>query len=239
MKTTRLLRYVVGTLTGAATLAVAQAAMAASESQPQNVVSFNVSTNVEVTKDLLAVTLNTTKEGQDPASVQTALKQALDAALVEAKKSAQPGQMDVRTGNFSLYPRYTQQGKISGWHGTAELVLEGKDLPRIAQTAGRIQTLSVAHVTQSLSREAREKVEGEATQRAIANYRARALDYAKQFGSTGYALREVNISSHEQGGPPVPVMRAKTMMAEDASSVPVEAGKGLVTVTVSGSVVLQ
>jgi hypothetical protein len=46
--------------------------------------------------------------------VQTQLKAALDAALAEAKKSAQPGQLDVRTGNFSLSPRYTQ-GRQDQW----------------------------------------------------------------------------------------------------------------------------
>ena len=239
MKTKEMIRLSLGALAGAALLAVSPLAFAAPEAQPQNVVSFNASANVEVTKDLLAITLNTTKEGPDAASVQAALKQALDAALAEARKTVQPGQMDVRTGNFSLYPRYTQQGKISGWNGTAELVLEGRDMPRITQAAGRIQTLSVAHVMQSLSREAREKVEGDATQRAIANYRAKALEYARQFGFAGYALREVNISTHEPGGPPIPVMRAKAMMAAEDAPVPVEAGKGLVTVTVSGSVMLN
>ena len=239
MKTTRLIPCLLGAaLAGAATMASTPAAAAATDSQPQNVVSLTASASVEVPKDVLGITLNTTKEGPDAASVQTALKQALDAALAEARKSAEPGQMDVRTGNFSLYPRYSQQGKISGWNGTAELVLEGKDMSRIAQTAGRIQTLNVAQVVQSLSREARQKVEGEATSRAIANYRAKALDYAKQFGFGGYTLREVNVSTNEAGGPPVPVMRAKAMMAEDAS-VPVEAGKGVVSVTVSGSVTLQ
>ncbi|WP_047197706.1 SIMPL domain-containing protein [Caldimonas brevitalea] len=208
--------------------------------EPQNVVSFSASASIEVTHDLLTVTLSTTKEGADAANVQNALKQAVDAALAEAKKAAQPGQMEVRTGNFSLYPRYSQQGKIASWQGSAELVLEGRDMPRIAQTAGRLTTLTVAGVSQSLSREARQRHEGEATTRAIAAYRAKAQDYAKQFGFASHVLREVNISSNEGGDHYRPMMaRAKAAMAEDASPMPVEAGKGLVTVTVSGSVVLK
>lgn len=207
--------------------------------EPQNVISLDASASVEVMKDQLSVTLHATKEGADAAAVQNALKQAIDAALAEARRSAQPGQMDVRTGNFSLYPRYSQQGRITGWQGTAELVLEGKDMARIAQVAGRLNTVSIANITQSLSREAREQHASEAAARAIANYKAKAQEYAKEFGFAGYVLREVNVSTSEPGGHPQPLMRmAKAAMAEDAA-VPVEAGKAVVAVTVSGSVVLK
>ena len=85
--------------------------------------------SVEVTKDVLAVTFSTTKEGADANAVQAQLKQALDAALAEAKKSgASPGQVDVQTGAFSLFPRYTNKGGISGWQGTAELIVDGRDM---------------------------------------------------------------------------------------------------------------
>ena len=67
---------------------------------------LSASASVEVAKDLLAVTFSTTQEGTDANAVQAQLKQALDAALAEAKKAARPGQVDVQTGNFSLYPRY-------------------------------------------------------------------------------------------------------------------------------------
>ena len=69
---------------------------------------------VEVQQDLLVLNLATSKEGTDAAAVQAQLKQALDAALAEAKRNAQPGQLDVRTGPFGLYPRYGKEGKING-----------------------------------------------------------------------------------------------------------------------------
>ena len=94
---------------------------------PQNVLQLSASGQVEVQQDLLSLSLTTTREGSDANAVQSQLKTALDAALAEARKAAQPGQMDVRTGNFSLYPRHGRDGKISGWNGTAELVLEGRD----------------------------------------------------------------------------------------------------------------
>lgn len=206
----------------------------------QNVVQLTASGSVEVGQDLLSITLNTTREGADANAVQAQLKTALDAALGEAKKSAQPGQMDVRTGNFSLYPRYGRDGKSIGWQGSTELVLEGRDFARISSTAGKIQTLTLANVSFGLSREQRAKVEGEAQSMAIDRFKARATEIARGFGLTGYTLREVNVSADDQGFAPRPrvlAMQAKAMVAD--APVSVEAGKTAVVVTVSGSVQLK
>ena len=140
--------------------------------QPQGVVALNASATVEVTKDWLAVTFSTTREGADAASVQSQLKQALDAALAEARKAAKPGQVEVQTGNFSLYPRYSSKGGLSGWQGSAELIVEGRDTAAIGALTGRITTLSIARVGYGLSRELREKVEGDASAQAIAAARS-------------------------------------------------------------------
>ena len=139
---------------------------------PQGVVSLSASASLEVTKDLFGITLNTTREGQDAASVQSQLKQALDAALTEAKKATKPGQLEVQTGAFSLSPRYTNKGVINGWQGSAELIVEGRDMQAIGQLTGRITTLTISRVAYSLSRELREKTEGEVSAQAIARYRA-------------------------------------------------------------------
>jgi predicted secreted protein len=172
--------------------------------------------------------------------IQSQLKTAIDAALLEAKKAAQPGQLEVRTGNFSLYPRYGRDGKPIGWQGSAELVLEGRDFARISSTAGKIQTLTIGSVNFGLSREQRAKVEGDAQGQAIERFKARASEIARGFGFAGYSLREVNVSANDQGFAPRPrmlAMEAKAMTAD--TPVPVEAGKTLVMVTVSGSVQLK
>ena len=213
---------------------------------PQNVVQLSASGSVEVQQDLLSISMTTTRDGPDAGTVQNQLKVALDAALAEAKKSAQSaqsaqsGQLDVRTGNFSLYPRYTRDGKINGWLGTAELVLEGRDFARISTVAGKVQTLTMGNVAFSLSREQRTKVEAEAQSIAIDRFKAKADTIAKSFGFGSYTLREVSVNANDQGF--APRQRAMAMEAKAASSdapVPVEAGKSTVLVTVSGSVQLK
>ena len=205
----------------------------------QNVAQLSASGSVEVQQDLLSISMTTTRDGTDAGVVQTQLKQALDTALAQAKQAAAPGQMDVRTGNFSLYPRYNKDGKINGWQGSTELVLEGKDFPRITGTAGKIQTLTMGNVSFALSREQRSKVEGEAQAQAIERFKAKAGEVARGFGFSSYTLREVSINANDQGSPPRPRMlaMAKSEMAD--ASIPVEAGKSTVLVTVSGSVQMK
>ena len=206
---------------------------------PQGVVNLAASASVEVVRDLLSVTLGTTREGADAAAVQSQLKQALDAALTEAKRVAKPGQLEVQTGNFSLAPRYTNKGVVNGWQGSAELAVEGRDMQAIGQLTGRITTLTISRVGYNLSRELRERSEGEVSAQAIARYRAKAADYAKQFGYTGYVLREVNVSSTEPPQPRYAPMQMKAMAASSDEALPVEPGKGTVTVSVSGTVQMK
>ena len=207
---------------------------------PQNIVQLSANASLDVQQDLLSLSMSTTREGPDAASVQSQLKIALDAALSEARKAVLPGQLDVRTGYFSLYPRYGRDGKISGWQGTAELVLDGRDFARISSTAGKLQTVTVSGVSFSLSREQRAKVEAEVQSSAIERFKVRAAEITKAFGFTGYGLREVSVNTNDQGFVPRP--RVMAMEAKAASSdlaVPLEAGKTAVVVTVSGSVQLR
>ncbi|MCG2595058.1 SIMPL domain-containing protein [Ramlibacter sp. XY19] len=207
---------------------------------PQNVLQLQASGTVEVQQDLLTMNLTTARDGADPVQVQAQLKAALDAALAEARKTAQPGQMDVRTGNFALYPRHGRDGKISGWTGSAELVLEGRDFPRITQAAGRIQTMTLGGIAFGLSREARARVETDAQTQAIERFKAKAGELAKGFGFSGYTLREVSVNANEPGYMPRPrMMTAQAKAADSESAVAVEPGKSTVVVTVSGSVQLR
>ena len=222
---------------------LARAQSGAPAPQPQNVVSLSASASVDVQKDWITVVFSTTRDGVDAAAVQSQLRQALDTALAEARKIAKPGQVEVQTGAFSLYPRYTNKPNvapvISGWQGSTELVVEGRDVQAISQLTGRVSSLSIGRVSFSLSREAREKVEGDVAAQAIARFRARAEAVSKQFGFGGYSVREVAVNADSPQMPVQPMMRAQAMRASAEESLPVEAGKATVTAQVSGSVQMR
>jgi predicted secreted protein len=227
-------------LLAAALALMSPLARAGDSTQLQGVVNLSSSASVDVAKDVLSITFGTSREGSDAAALQSQLKQALDAALAEAKKAARPGQVEIQTGNFSLSPRYTNKGVVNGWRGSTELIVEGRDMQAIAQLSGRITTLTINRVGYDLSREQREKSEAEVSGQAISRYRAKAADYAKQFGYAGYTIVEVNVNANEQFPAPPVAMRMKAMVAAPADeALPVEAGKATVTVNVSGTVVMK
>jgi len=223
----------------AALSVMSPAAQAQVPPHPENVVQLSASATVEVPQDMLTFHLTVTREGTDPGQLQTQLKQVLEQALSEARRSAQPGAMEVRTGQFSISPRYGREGRIGSWQGTAELLLEGTDFGRISQVAGRLPGMTVGGASFRLSREARERAEREVQGQAIERFRAKAAELARNFGFSGYTLREVAVHAQDHPiPPPRPRMMAMEAKAADAP-LPVEAGRAPVVVTVTGSVQLR
>ncbi|MEY4764692.1 MAG: hypothetical protein RI907_1365 [Pseudomonadota bacterium] len=206
----------------------------------RQVVTLSAGATEELTQDQLIVVLQASREGSVAAEVQAGLKQAMDAALQEARRAAQPPAVTVRTGAFSIQPRYSQQGRVNGWSGQAQLILEGTDAGRIAQLAGKLNQLNVVQVSYGLSRGLREQRESALTDQAIARFRERAQQVAQAFGARSYSLGEVSVSSTEPGFEARPYMlQARAMAAAADAALPVEPGKGSLSITVSGQIVLQ
>ncbi|ANH66486.1 SIMPL domain-containing protein [Mitsuaria sp. 7] len=233
------------TLIAAGAVAVLPA-MAQAQAARTDVLSLSASATTEVARDLLQLRFSTTREGKEAAAVQNELKQALDAALTEARKVAKPGQVDLQAGNLSVYPRYGQPKagsnagpQITGWQGSVELLVQGRDIEAISKLSGRVSSLAIANVSYGLSREAREKAEEDVVGQAIASYKAKAAVYAKQFGYAGYRIGEVSVNADQ----PVammaaPMARMKVMSAAADEALPTESGKAVVTVNVNGNVVM-
>ncbi|PXW98043.1 putative secreted protein [Sphaerotilus hippei] len=234
-------RAVVTAMLGAGLLLAApwgRAADPGASAPREQVVNLGASSTIEVEPDVLMVTLQAVRDGTEAAAVQSQLKQVLGAALDEARRQAAAGRMEVSTGTFQLSPRYGKDGRISGWVGQAELLLQGSDGERVAATAGRLAGLNVVSTGYGLSRELRERHERQLTAQAVARFRTRAGEVAKAFGATNYELREVSVDSGgEQPGRPMVVMamRAKGAAAE-AAPMPTEAGRMTLSATVQGSV---
>ena len=217
-------------------------APALSQAQNQPAVTQRVnlaaSASVQVAQDLLTLSLSVVREGNDAHVLQTQINAALEAALQLARREAKPGLMEVRSGPFSLSPRYGRDGKLSGWQGSAGLILEGRDFARITETAGKLQTMTVASINFGLTSEQFQAAQTKAQAQAIAKFRNNASDIAKGFGFSDYTLEEVHIGAET----PAPMMRqrmlASASMAGDAP-IAAEGGTSQVTVTVSGSVQLK
>ena len=225
-------------------VSVIASAVRADTPPPLGVLGLSASASIEVVKDVVAVTLSTSREGSDANAVQAQLKQALDAALAEAKKVARPGQIDVQTGNLSIYPRYANapsaaRPAISGWQGSVELIVEGRDIVAIGQLTSRITTMTIAGVAQRLSREASQRVETDLAAEAVAAFRSKAQSYAKLFGYDGYVVREVTMTTSDPQQGPMPRMRMQAAAANASEALSIEPGRALVTATVNGTVQMK
>ncbi len=223
------------------TLSCGAGAQVAAPPEPQNLVRLSATGTVEAQQDWLSVVLSITRQGSDASTVQNQLREALESAESALKKTAQPGAMEVHSGAFNLLPRLGKDGKITGWIGSSELILEGSDFSRISIAAAKAQPLVISSLGFGLSRAARSQLETQAQTLAIDSFKRKAAQIAQGFGFAGYTLREVSIGAVSQMGEPMQQNMDVDPRAMAAASrpLPVESGKSAVGVIVSGSLQLK
>lgn len=215
-------------------------AQTASPAEPMQVVHLSASAYQQAKQDWLRVVVRTALDGTEPMAVQKQLKKVVDEALGQLRPQVQARQLEVFSGHFGIYPRHNDKGRVVGWQGQAELVIEGRDFARIAQAAGEVPRMAIESAQFSLSREGRQQLEAEVQSLAVQGFRQKAQQVAKDFGFGGYTLRQLTVGSVDRPGMPVPIMARAAALADAAPSpVPLEGGKNEVQVTVSGSVQLR
>lgn len=215
----------------------------APQTEAQQILQLSASARKEVQHDWLSIVVRAQQEGADPVALQNQLKTTLEAALSSLRPRLEPQQLEVRSGHFGIYPRHNNQGRVTGWQGQADLVVEGRDFARVSQLAGNLPRMTVAQADFSLSREGRQQLEAEVQSQAVQNFRQRAQALTKDFGFAGYTLRQVNVSAVDRPEPGIQprLMAAEAAMAPAAapSAIPLVAGKDEVRITVSGSIQLR
>ncbi len=214
-------------------LAVAQAAQPAPPQLPT--LSLSAAASSEVAQDKVTITLAQEIEGKDQAALSQQLNKLLESTLARAKSATS---VSTRNGNYNVWANTDRDGKITGWRGRAELVLESRDFIAASKLAGELsQQMAVSNVAFSLSREAREAEEQRLLAEAAKAFTARAQYAAKSFGFSGFTVKQLDLSG--SGTVPSPQPRAYAMSAarmEKADALPLEAGETTVTVSVRGTV---
>lgn len=208
--------------------------------EPRPILHLSASAQTVVPQDWLTMTLAVQKEGNQASAVQKQLNAVLSAALAVATPWAKSSSLDVSTGQMNVSPRYGREGKVSGWVGTARLVLQGRDAEQIATLAGRLQDLNVENIDWRLSPEQKSAVETRIQAEAVAQFKSKAQALTQEFGFATYILNEVRVSVQqggENGGNPRMVMA--TQMDSASPPVPTLAGNSRVVVNISGSIVLR
>jgi predicted secreted protein len=148
----------------------------------------------------------------------------------------------VETSGYSSYPVYRDDGgrKIVGWRVRQGVSLRTGDLGGLARTVAAVQQhAALGGVEFRLSRAAREKVEGELIQRAIANLNGRVAAVAQSLNVPPARIRteELNFGVQQIERPQMMSMaRAAPMAADGVAEPQFEAGRSTQQMTVTAKV---
>ena len=104
---------------------------------------------------------------------QPATGKKLSALLDDVVKRARDTKgVEVRTGNYNVWPNTGSKGKIAGWRGQGEVILESKDFEAAAALASKLSDkTAISSISFSLSRAAREAEERKLLKEAAQAFR--------------------------------------------------------------------
>jgi predicted secreted protein len=204
------------------------------------VVLMTGSAEIEVANDEAVANLFVEQQDADLARVQSTVNQRTADGIAQLKRS-DPKAL-IETTGYASYPIYSRDGgrKVVGWRVRQSVSLRTADLAALPRTiAAAQQHLALAGIDFRLSRAARERVEADLIQRAIANLNARvaaaaqALDVAK----SRIRIEELNFGVTAAERPPiVPMARTMVQAAEAVAEPQFDAGRSLQQMTVTARV---
>jgi uncharacterized protein YggE len=195
---------------------------------------------LEIANDEAVASFYVEVQDADLAKAQSQVNQRVAEATGILKRSDPKG--EVQSSGYSSYPVYRNDSgrKIVGWRVRQGVTLRTGDLGGLARTVAAVQPLvALGGIEFRLSRSAREKVEGELIQRAIANLNSRVAAVAQSLNVPAARIRteELNFGVHQIERPQMMSMaRAAPMAAESVAEPQFEAGRSSQQMTVTAKV---
>jgi len=195
----------------------------------------------KVMQDTVTIRLAAEEQAPDQAGVGKKLTALLDATMKDAKAAKD---IKARNGAYRLWAVTNRDGKVTGWRGRAEILLESKDFAAASELAGKLaDRMPIDGIAFSLSDEARNAEEKRLLTQAANAFRDRALAAAQAFGFNGYRIRKLDLGGSgaemAQGMAYSPAPMMASMQAKRSADVPLEADDVTVSVAVNGTVFLQ
>lgn len=189
-----------------------------------------------VARDRLRVELAAEISDPDAAKVQAEINRRMTAALTRVKSVPD---LVVETNGYTVYQEHSDKAPPR-WHGSQSISLVAKDFARLLALVGTLQQdgLVITGLAPELSREARQSVEDELTDGALARLQQRASRIAASLGTKVDRFRDVRIGN---AATPQPIIRAMQVIGGASQSAPppvAEPGEAAVSVTVQADIVL-
>ncbi|MFN2350158.1 MAG: SIMPL domain-containing protein, partial [Thioalkalivibrio sp.] len=190
----------------------------------------------EVDNDLMQVTLQVERSGEDTARLAREVRQIMDRALQTGR---QHPSVKLRTPAYTtqpVYERHDNNTRQTGWRVIQTLELESTDLESATALVGKLQQgeLRVIQMGFAVSEASREAARVSLTEAAIQGWREKAASAARHMQASHWRPGELHIQD-EINGPPVRPLMARTMDAAMESAPAVQAGTSRLRVQVSGT----
>ncbi len=201
-----------------------------------NRVSLRAEAALEVTHDLMHVTLYTEDRNADPVALAQAITRTLNSAIAQGKKATA---VKLSMGSRHSSPVHDDKGKkIIAWHERAELRLESTDFAQLSSLTGNLlQSMSMGSMRFSVADSTRLQHENQLMEQAISAFRQRADVASRALGGKGYKVINLSLNSHGGYQPPM-YSRAVMMSAPMAESVTpdIEGGSSQLRLVADGQI---
>ena len=198
------------------------------------IATLSASATSQVEQDMVRITLSTQVDDVSREKVSASLDRVLESVLKQARAE---GRVKASSGNYRVWPVHADDGKIKGWQGRADILIESSDFSVASALAGQLSDrMGISNLYFFVSTAAREATEAALLDQAAKAFTQRAQSTAKAFGYQGFRIKELALDGGGVDYAPMP--RMMLAGAAEKTSPPLEGGSENITVSVRGSVYL-
>ncbi len=217
-------------------LVLSHSAAFADDKQNFNQVNLQATASEDIANDQLNAMLVVQETGNDPATLANKVNDKMAKIIAKADRFKM---VEHQTINYNSQPIY-KNGSIKSWKVSQNIRFKSQNVDQLGKLIAQINQLStVQSMNFAVSDRQIEKTQARLTKDAIAKFRHKAADIAKQFGKSSYHLVHINVGNNYVQQPRQRMMRssiAKESMSDSAPAV--SAGTNKIIVNVNGTVEL-
>jgi predicted secreted protein len=193
---------------------------------------------IEVPNDEAVASFYAEVQDADLARAQSQVNQRVADATAALKKADPKARLE--SAGYSSYPVYGRDGgrRITGWRVRQSLNLRTADLTGLPRAvAAAQQQLALGGIAFRLSPEARQRVEAQLIQQAVASFNARLAAAAQALAAPMTRVRIEELNFGVAPGEPAPMLdmaRARVLAADAVTEPSFEAGSSVLRQVVTG-----
>ncbi|WJJ94148.1 SIMPL domain-containing protein [Neopusillimonas aromaticivorans] len=168
------------------------------------IATLSASATSQVEQDTVRVTLSTQVDDASREKVSANLDRVLESVLKQARAE---GRVKASSGNYRVWPVHADDGKIKGWQGRADILIESSDFSVASVLAGQLSDrMGISNLYFFVSTAAREATEAALLDQAAKAFVQRAQSTAKAFGYHGFRIKELALDGGGADYAPMPRM---------------------------------